>query len=571
MLDGNIKLAYDMEISNGGHILYVYENEDRYIENAVSFILSGIKYGHHLLIIENRSRYKNIHDRLSTLLTEEELLYVHHIDNYKFYRIYGDFDCTLILDHFNELLKPFQEKCMTVRTWAHVEWKEQDNILAILKQYEIEADKNVKKLGLISVCAYNANEIRGSFQNDLLRSHAYFMTDNELVPSPLYEKGCDQVVFPSLSIHTEMQNKIERHSLEREKAEGQLRATRAQLESFIMDNLDPILIFNQHDQLIKVNYAFERTYGWSAEEVLGISVTQIPIASPEQEAEVLRNRNIVISGVGVEAYETFSIKKDGTKLHVLLSCSPIRDAQNRVNGFAVIIRDITEKKLAEQLLISSEKQSIAAQLAAGIAHEIRNPITSIKGFLQLLQRSKSTNHDKYFEIMFSEFDRIELIIRELLVLAKPQVTKFELKDIRTIIEDVMTLLEGQAHLNNIQIITIFELEEAYLNCDENQIKQMCINFIKNAIESMPNGGNLTIELKLYGKNQVLIGIADEGFGIPEQILKLLGQPFYTTKEKGTGLGFMVSKKIVENHYGQLRVSSEVNKGTTIEVLLPIAK
>ncbi|WP_099363174.1 PAS domain S-box protein [Fredinandcohnia onubensis] len=232
----------------------------------------------------------------------------------------------------------------------------------------------------------------------------------------------------------------------------------------------------------------------------------------------------------------------------------------------VIIRDISDRIKAEELMIKSEKLSIAGQLAAGIAHEIRNPLTAIKGFLQLFHNDFKGKQN-YFDIIFSELNRIELILSELLLLAKPSEIKFKNKDIRIILRDVVTLLETQAILQGIQINIDFMNKESIITCDENQIKQVFINLIKNSIDAMEKGGNIFIRT-MVTDDSIYILFIDEGCGIPKSILERIGEPFYTTKEKGTGLGLMVSYNIIENHNGEIKVDSKENEGTTFEIKLP---
>ncbi|WP_449539836.1 PAS domain S-box protein [Ferdinandcohnia sp. Marseille-Q9671] len=232
----------------------------------------------------------------------------------------------------------------------------------------------------------------------------------------------------------------------------------------------------------------------------------------------------------------------------------------------VIIRDISDRIKAEELMIKSEKLSIAGQLAAGIAHEIRNPLTAIKGFLQLFN-AEIKDRQNYFDIIFSELNRIELILSELLLLAKPSEVKYKNKDIRTILRDVITLLDTQANLQNIQINIDFANEDSIITCDENQIKQVFINLIKNSIDAMENGGNIFIRT-VVTKDSIYTFFIDEGCGIPSTILDRVGEPFYTTKEKGTGLGLMVSYNIIENHNGKISVDSKEDEGTTFEIMLP---
>ncbi|KYD04877.1 PAS domain-containing protein [Bacillus atrophaeus] len=233
----------------------------------------------------------------------------------------------------------------------------------------------------------------------------------------------------------------------------------------------------------------------------------------------------------------------------------------------VILRDISERKQTEELMLKSEKLSIAGQLAAGIAHEIRNPLTAIKGFLQLMKPTMEGN-DHYFDIVFSELSRIELILSELLMLAKPQQHAFkEHLNLKKLISEVTALLETQANLNGIFIKTAFQRESIFINGDQNQLKQVFINLIKNAVESMPDGGTVEIDTT-EDEHSVHVTIIDEGEGIPEKVLKRIGEPFLTTKEKGTGLGLMVTFNIIENHQGTIQVDSKPEKGTAFKISFP---
>ncbi|MCX2809985.1 PAS domain-containing protein [Bacillus sp. ChL18] len=233
----------------------------------------------------------------------------------------------------------------------------------------------------------------------------------------------------------------------------------------------------------------------------------------------------------------------------------------------VILRDISERKQTEELMLKSEKLSIAGQLAAGIAHEIRNPLTAIKGFLQLMKPTMEEN-EHYFEIVFSELSRIELILSELLMLAKPQQNAVkERVNLKKIISEVTALLETQANLKGIFIKTDYEHDSMYINGDQNQLKQVFINLIKNAVESMPDGGTVHI-IMTEDEYSVNVTVKDEGDGIPEDVLKRIGEPFLTTKEKGTGLGLMVTFNLIKNHQGAIQVDSKPDRGTAFHITFP---
>jgi two-component system, sporulation sensor kinase A len=275
------------------------------------------------------------------------------------------------------------------------------------------------------------------------------------------------------------------------------------------------------------------------------------------------NMNRVGLGNITELYEQKMVRLDGELLNVEVKAFPT--AFKNTQAILVLVRDISERK---KLSILSEKHAVAGQLAAGIAHEIRNPITAIKGFLQLIM-GEHKGEMMYFKIVESEINRIEVILRELMVLAKPSKLKYERLNIRLLLDQVVTLMESQALLNNIQVEKRYNLKDAAIVGDENQLKQVFINFIKNAIEAMPNGGQLLIEGSYTTEKCVQIRIIDQGCGIPNEIAGRIGEPFFTTKENGTGLGMLVSYQIIEEHCGAIKIESD-SSGTCIEVNLPVS-
>jgi two-component system sporulation sensor kinase A len=357
---------------------------------------------------------------------------------------------------------------------------------------------------------------------------------------------------------------------DRKAAERRLKATSDQLASFISNHVDPITLFNTNNELTKINHAFTQTFGWTSDDLMGLKVTDMPFIPENDKVKLIHRVEAMNQQQVFSQFEAVRTKKDGTPLDMIISNFPIEAGDQQFVGWATTFRDITDQKKAEAMMINSEKLTIAGQLAAGIAHEIRNPLTAIKGFLQFMEMSKEAPpNPSYFNIIGSEIERIEGILSELLILAKPQKVHFKKTNVRTLLYDVIKLLESQAILNDV-VIRIEEVEGEYdINCEPNQLKQVFINFIQNAIEAMTQGGQLIIRLENeLEKGGVRLQFIDEGEGIPLGVIEKLGQPFYTTKEKGTGLGFMVSKKIIEDHFGEIKVESELNKGTTMDVFLP---
>lgn len=247
--------------------------------------------------------------------------------------------------------------------------------------------------------------------------------------------------------------------------------------------------------------------------------------------------------------------------------TPVIGENGEVEYLVVVARDISERRKAEELILKSEKLSAVGQLAAGVAHEIRNPLTSIKGFVQLLQ--KEVTKQNYIDIIMSEINRIEEIIKEFLTLAKPQIAQIIPTDVKALLQHAVTLFSTQAILNNVEILEEHELNLPVIHCDGNKIKQVFINVLQNAVESMSNGGVVKIQTMKYGTDYIKIRFIDQGCGIPEERLGKIGEPFYSTKEKGTGLGLMISHKIVQEHGGTINIESALNQGTTVDVMLRV--
>ncbi|MFE8701484.1 ATP-binding protein [Cytobacillus sp. FJAT-54145] len=273
----------------------------------------------------------------------------------------------------------------------------------------------------------------------------------------------------------------------------------------------------------------------------------------------------VNNGELVDFLEYTFIKLDGENIHVEVRAMPTFFQEQSAQY--MILRDITDRKRTREHLIDSEKLSVASQLAAGIHHEVRNPLTTIKGFLRLMEAELP--YSDYFKIIEDEVQRIEFVLSELLVLAKPHNVKLKHENLRLLLDDVKAMFNAQASSNNVQIEFIYDFDNVILKCDKNQIKQVFINFLKNAVEAMPDGGMVTVECQPYTDKKVKMLIKDTGTGMPQKILKKIGQPFFTTKESGTGLGVMLSKQIIKNHNGSFNYWSDSN-GTIVEIILPIS-
>ncbi|MFC5449604.1 PAS domain S-box protein [Paenibacillus aestuarii] len=235
----------------------------------------------------------------------------------------------------------------------------------------------------------------------------------------------------------------------------------------------------------------------------------------------------------------------------------------------VVLRDVTERIKTEEYMRLSDKLNAVGQLAAGIAHEIRNPLTAIKGFIQLIQ-NKYPESGKYFDIIKSEVERIDLITGELLLLAKPNLKSAKPLDLGELLEQVRLLLDTQCLMNNIELLCNYKAKPQPVIGDANQLKQVFVNLLKNAVEAMPKGGQIQLIVDADTR-ETSITIQDQGPGIPLELMNNIGRPFYTTKQNGTGLGLMVSYKIVQDHGGSIHAENIPQAGAAFTIKLPIAQ
>ncbi|WP_367755491.1 PAS domain S-box protein [Ammoniphilus sp. 3BR4] len=350
---------------------------------------------------------------------------------------------------------------------------------------------------------------------------------------------------------------IGRNITERKEAEERYK-------SLFEQNPDPIASFDVYGNLMTANAACEKVTGYTLEELQTMDFSQLVFE--EDIEKVRKNFRAALAG-DHPSFEIPFRHKDGHRIDMSVKNVPIV-VHGEIVGVYGIARDIRDWKRAEEMLRKSDRLSIVGQLAAGVAHEIRNPLATLSGFVQLLNEQSSENKH-YYDIMLSELDRINFIVSEFMMLAKPQVLEFEQKDLKKILHHVITLANTQAIMNKIDITATWPKNLPLITCGENQLKQVFINILKNAMEAMPWGGELAIQVHRPNPDYVVIQFKDQGIGIPEDRIERLGEPFYSTKEKGTGLGLMVSYKIIEAHGGRLLIESEVGKGTTVDVVLPV--
>lgn len=344
----------------------------------------------------------------------------------------------------------------------------------------------------------------------------------------------------------------------------------------ITDNLQEI-VFETDDkgQIIFLNQAWKQMTGYDIDECLGTSYKQY---FDQEERVVQHLLSVIKEHKDSGRIELQLLHKEGRKVWGDVHYKLYFDEQHQFTGGIGTVADITKQKQAkleleksnQQLQMQAQKLAVAGQIAAGIAHEVRNPLTSVNGFLQLMKTQYPERTD-YFDIIFSEIKRIDFVLSELLVLAKPQSVHFQEVQLHGLLEQVITLLKTNAVLSNIDLKQPFKKQDAgAILADANQMKQLFINLIKNAIEAMPEGGSIYISTEKI-MNEWKITIQDEGKGMSEEDIQKIYDPFFSTKKEGTGLGLTICATILKDHHGRMDVSSELGKGTAFHIYLPVCQ
>jgi two-component system sensor histidine kinase PilS (NtrC family) len=256
------------------------------------------------------------------------------------------------------------------------------------------------------------------------------------------------------------------------------------------------------------------------------------------------------------------------------SFSPLKDKYNKQIGHILNFQDLTEIKRMEENLEKSKRLALIGEMAAGLAHEMRNPLASITGSIQLLgQTARIEETDKrLMQIIMRGKDQLDNFVRDFLMLARPVPETREPINVNEVIEDVVESIKiSNEWTEDIKIVRSFSGQnEAYAN--KEQIRQIIQNLMMNALQAMEGTGNLSLEIKTVNlenrKDYTAIKVTDDGCGIEKKDLKNVFEPFFTNKDKGTGLGLAIVSRIVDGYGGKIKIESQINQGTSITVWLP---
>ena len=326
-----------------------------------------------------------------------------------------------------------------------------------------------------------------------------------------------------------------------------------------------LILTSTSGTILEANQMIETIFGIPANELIGENAKLIYQLLPDSQYDFNQFFKELLSRGSAKVIIP-KVDADGAMRFYQFNSS----LNKSVDMYVTIIRDETEKIQLKKQVEHSGSLSTLGQLAASIAHEIRNPLTSLKGFTQLLTHQVSKEGSKYLEIINSELNRMESILNEFLVLSKPAERSFQSISLSSLLSQVVDFMYPQGILQNIELDFVsWDRESDGIFGDAYELKKVFMNILKNATEVMPHGGKVLITQSQIDDKQVRVSIVDQGVGMTSDQMHKIFLPFYTSKEQGTGLGLSHAFQTIEEHGGSIEVESKPSQGTTFHILLPI--
>jgi PAS domain S-box-containing protein len=346
------------------------------------------------------------------------------------------------------------------------------------------------------------------------------------------------------------------------------------LTAIANDAADAIIGLTVDDTVISWNKGAEKLFGYHSDEIIG---QKFSVVIPELYTnEGWSNTKATLKEQGyVRNYETTCCTKKRKESLVEVTQSLITDDEGNFIGTSLVVRDITDRKREEQKTIQTERMALVGQMAAKVAHEMRNPLSSISLNTELLEDEilsfGSKNTGESTELIRSiaiEVDRLAHLSDEYLNFSRLPAFKFSHCNINTVITDLVTFQRKDLSRKNIEIITKLKRNLSYVRIDKEQMRRAMLNLLRNAAEAMPDGGTIRVQTA-QTDGSIKIAVKDAGIGIAQDDMTNIFNPFFSTKSIGTGLGLTITRQIVEEHGGTVTCLSQLDQGTTFTILLPL--
>lgn len=384
----------------------------------------------------------------------------------------------------------------------------------------------------------------------------------QLTISPLVDPSGEVVGF--LGTHRDL--------TERKKLEKELQSTEQYLATILRNSGDAIVGIDVENRVASWNKGAEEIFGYTEKEILGkpFQILVPPDLLARQELDTLAAE--VYEKDVVRGYETDRLTKKGERIAVNLTSTVIRDSSGNIIGRSAILRDVTAIKMLFQQINHAERLSVIGQLAAGLAHEVGNPLASISSLVQVVER---TTQDQFaqekLELVKNQVNRIATILRDLVNFARPSARKVQEVNVNDVAREATNMVQYGKKAKHIRFELHMDRSVPLMRVVPDQLHQVLVNLLMNAVDAIGRkSGTITIRTMRVDKS-VSIEVSDTGRGIEKEAMTKIFEPFYTTKPvgEGTGLGLWVSLGIAKSFQGDISMKSQVNKGSTFTITLPL--
>ncbi|AJQ25813.1 two-component system sensor histidine kinase AtoS [Pelosinus fermentans] len=337
-------------------------------------------------------------------------------------------------------------------------------------------------------------------------------------------------------------------------------------ENIMYSIADGVVTVDTEGMITTMNQAAQQITGFTLEEVIGRRYKEIFRENDQFHSLLL---DTLVSGtnhIGIEI--NYPVKEK--YIYISISTSILIDSHNKTIGAVVVFKDLTQQHSLQEQVYRAERLAALGELMASIAHEIRNPLTAIKGFVQYLQNVDSDEErQEYMPIIIKEVDRVNRVIEQLLYFARPYKTHYIWVNINELIESTLVLVQNKTTRHKVEFRLFLADSLPQVEADAEQIRQVLLNLLINAMQAITDKGSVIIDTWQPDPSFVCVRITDTGNGIREENRKKIFDPFFTTKSAGTGLGLAVVQRIISAHYGQVEIESQVNEWTAVTLKLPV--
>lgn len=340
-------------------------------------------------------------------------------------------------------------------------------------------------------------------------------------------------------------------------------------ELYIENSTSAFIAIDKNETTVIYNQTAEDLIGIPKKEVLGKPFNELLKKSLDTYDSILLNT--LRNGLVYQHIQAVMDTSAGP-LHVMAYTDLLKDWRGKITGSLLCIRDVSDQKQLEEQIFQTEKFDLIGEIAAGIANEVRNPLTSIHGLLQLLESKLSPEKatDAHVNIMLEEIQQLNRIISEFLLMSRPVVPIRREADLHNILDDALLQSDDEILNKNITVNRLYDKKLPKVYLDTEQINRVFLNIISNALNAMNDGGQLEVRTDYMKDNcSFTITFTDNGCGMNHHTFDRIFEPFFTTRSDCTGLGLTVSKRIIDNHGGKIEVHSKSGQGSSFIIILPL--